>query len=856
MPLHYRLLQWKCFVSRPKNCHTRRIRMNAVVSRFFVAGFLVCSAAARAELTPEQVAQLPAPVTHAVDFTKEIKPILEVSCGNCHGRGKSKGDFRMDNREAFLKGGETGPTVVVGNSQKSLLIELVMGFDPDAIMPAKGSKLKPEQIALLRAWIDQGLKWDAEVWLGKVEPQNLHPHSPQVVANKKFTSPVDVMVDGYFKTNKVKWAAPVSDSVFARRAYLDIIGLIPPAKELEQFVTDKSSDKRDKLVQKLLSNDRAYAEHWITFWNDLLRNDYKGTGYIDGGRKQITKWLYSTLLTNQPYNQFVAELVNPTPESEGFIKGIVWRGVVNASQIPEMQAAQNISQVFMGINMKCASCHDSFINDLQLSDAYSIANIYSEKPLELFECDKPTGKMAVSKFLYPEFGAIDEKADKATRMKQFAASLTSEKNGRLSRTFVNRLWDRFMGHPLAPVDDMEKPAWNPDLLDWLAEDFVAHNYDVKHLIKTIVTSRTYQLAPVNVEQIEKNYVFRGPSVRRMTAEQFRDALTAVTRIGYAAPNAEIELLDATTMEKFGTRVETKWIWNDKAAATKAPAEYVYFRKQINLLDPVTEASAVIACDNSFVLYVNGVKIGEGNDYAKPSFFDLRKALKPGANVVAILAANHLGNNELPPKGKAAPDADNPGGLIFYARVRGAEGASEKVMDFASDATWKWTREEVAGWENLDFDFSTWNKAAELGGVAMSPWRMKKDQIPNKLASIQPGDIRAALVNADPLAVALGRPNREQTVTTRPSEATTLQALEMTNGETLSQILRRSAETLAAESKSERVLVHQIYQQALGRKPTAVELKLAEELVGKPVKKEGVEDLLWATTMLPEFQLIY
>ena len=122
-----------------------------------------------------------------------------------------------------------------------------------------------------------------------------------------------------------------------------------------------------------------------------------------------------------------------------------------------MQAAQNISQVFMGVNMKCASCHDSFINDWQLADAYALANIYSDKQLELFECDKPTGEKAATKFLYPEFGEIDPKADKATRLKQLAAAVTSQQNGRLSRTLVNRLWGKFMGHAFVePVDDMEQ----------------------------------------------------------------------------------------------------------------------------------------------------------------------------------------------------------------------------------------------------------------------------------------------------------------------------------------------------------------------------------------------------------------
>ena len=103
---------------------------------------------------------------HSVNFSKEIKPIFEASCIKCHGRGKDKGGFRLDTRETTLKGGDSGPAVLPGKSAESLLIALVQGVDPDNVMPKKGSRLTPEQIGLLRAWIDQGAPWDAQrdVW--------------------------------------------------------------------------------------------------------------------------------------------------------------------------------------------------------------------------------------------------------------------------------------------------------------------------------------------------------------------------------------------------------------------------------------------------------------------------------------------------------------------------------------------------------------------------------------------------------------------------------------------------------------------------------------------------------------------
>ena len=378
-------------------------------------GWLVSATALLAAPTPEQLGQLPPPAPHAINFDKEIKPILEARCVNCHGHGRAKGDFRIDTRETLLRGGSSGAAVVLGQSADSYLIELVMGFDPENVMPKKGTKLTPEQVGLLRAWIDQGVEWNAHFSFARAEPLNLLPRRPKLPAGRD-ANPIDRLLAPYFAANKIKPANFVDDRTFARRAYLDIVGLLPPSVELESFVTDDARDKRTQLVHRLLADNENYALHWMSFWNDLLRNDYKGTGYIDGGREPITQWLYSSLETNKSYDRFVAELVNPTPASEGFIKGIVWRGVVNASQMPHMQAAQNVSQVFLGVNLKCASCHDSFINDWQLADAYGLASVFADGPLELVECDRPTGRTVAPKFIYSQLGELETSTNESVRL--------------------------------------------------------------------------------------------------------------------------------------------------------------------------------------------------------------------------------------------------------------------------------------------------------------------------------------------------------------------------------------------------------------------------------------------------------
>jgi mono/diheme cytochrome c family protein len=423
-------------------------------------------------------ATLPPPAAREVDFVKDIQPLFEAACVKCHAKGKAKGDFSLETRETFLKGGETGAGAVVGKSAESNVVKLVASADADEVMPKKGSRWTAEQIGLLRAWIDQGAKWPQGVTFAKPEPQNLKPRAVAAAS-------LDALVEKYAAAHSLTLPPVVDDRTFARRTYLDTIGMLPTPEQLDAFLADPN---RAQLVRTLLADRRNYAEHWLTFWNDLLRNDYKGTGFIDGGRRQITGWLFSSLIENKPYDQFVAELIAPRDEtSEPFTRGIIWRGVVNASMLQPMQAAQNISQVFMGVNLKCASCHDSFINDWALADAYGVAAIYSDDPLELIHCDKPTGKTATPRALYPQLGALDPRLEKPARMARFAELMTGPQNGRLARTIVNRLWARLLGRGLVePLDDMDRPAWSPEIIDFLAEDLVAHGYDLKHTLEVIL----------------------------------------------------------------------------------------------------------------------------------------------------------------------------------------------------------------------------------------------------------------------------------------------------------------------------------------------------------------------------------
>jgi hypothetical protein len=609
-----------------------------------------------------------------VDFAHEIVPLLAKHCGQCHTNGRYEGDVSFDTREALMDAGAAEP----GASADSAIIDRVLSDDPDFRMPPEGEKLSAEEVALLRRWIDDGLPWDSGFTFKKnVYEAPLEPRRPELPpAEAGVDNPIDRIVNAYWQEHGITPPPQTSDAAFCRRVHLDLVGLLPTPEALAAFLTDDDAQKRGKLVDRLLNDRVAYADHWLSFWNDLLRNDYAGAGYISGGRKQITGWLYRALVDNKPYDSFVRELIAPQEESQGFAHGIVWRGQVNASQIPALQFSQNVGQVFLGINLKCASCHDSFVDNWKLTDSYGLAAIISEGPLELHRCDKPTGAMAEAKFIFPTLGAIDAEAPREERLKQLASLMTNPGNGRLTRTMVNRLWHRLMGRGIVhPVDSMGTAPWSEDLLDYLAVHLADSGYDLKKSLALIATSNVYGIQSVAWDEgaPADEYVFAGPAPKRMTAEQFVDAISEMTGV---APERT--------------------------------------------------------------------------------------------------------------------DDDR----VFVRPLRKLEGAGRTF-------------------------------------------------------------VRASLVESTLLTRTLGRPNREQVVSARPTELTTLEALDLSNGEPLAEMLLAGAKNLQAQDKNTTVqdICRRFFVAATSREPTGEELSWLVELSGTPLTAEGLADALWCIVMLPEFQIV-
>ena len=766
-----------------------------------------------------------------VDFVHQVMPILKMHCAECHTDGAQKGGLSMNTRTEFLAGGEGGEVAVPGNPEDSWFLAVVASEDSAERMPPKGPGLSGGEIEVLRTWVAEGMRWDEGITLGSSgwEP----PLKPRVVevppARRGRTHPIDRILDDYFEENRISPPAPSHDRSFARRAYLDLIGILPTPEELESFLANPAKDKRNRLVEDLLSREVDYADHWLTFWNDLLRNDYTGTGFITGGRKQITSWLYDSLRTNKTYDVMTRELIVGQGNAAGFINGIKWRGNVNASQTRDMQFAQNVSQVFLGINMKCASCHDSFIDRWTLQEAYDLAAVFSETPLELERCDVPTGKMATPRWMFPKLGQIDANAKRNERLGQLAGLLTHPENGRFTRTIVNRLWAQLMGRGIVhPVDAMHTEPWNENLLDYLAVRFAEDGYDLRKFLALVMSSEAYRAQSESVPtRPGEDYQFRGPAPKRMSAEQLMDTIWQVTRTYPVNAEAKVdrsERLPESERPKLpdlgkAGKITARWIWGPNPNARK-----VRLRKSVTLEKQPAFASLIATCDNAFSMKINGAFLTSSENWQKPVYHEISSFLQAGENLIEVDAEMHGGAS----------------GFVAHLKI-----GKVSVRIIETDGSWEVQKQ------------GQWQPAKEGHTYGSGPWK----RILHEAHPTAPGvrenapPIRASLVKNDFLMRSLGRPHRDQVVTSRPAELTTLQAIDLANGEILSQYLKRGAENLAPRASIEQGFVDWLYQHSLSRPPSSGERTVLQSVLTDSPEPSQVEDLLWLVFMQPDFQII-
>lgn len=767
----------------------------------------------------------------------KIRAIWTNKCYSCHSSEKMKGELALDTYEGVLAGGIDGPILVKGKASKSDIIRrLKLPKGHHDAMPEKGEQLTPFQIKAIALWIDHGAIWSTKkTKLFYEAPLSLD--KPALPENRTFYNPIDIWVDAYFKEKKIKWPELISDGSFLRKVYLDITGLLPTTDEVMLFGNDNSPGKREKIVHDLLSKNEEYTMHWLSYWNDLLRNDYSGPGFITEGRKQITKWLYESLKYDSSYTSMVKSLIHPGPASEGFIKGIEWRGEVNSSQRTEMQAAQNISQSLLGMNLKCASCHNSFVNNITLEQSYGFASIFSKKPLEIHRCDAPTGKFVKPQFISPELGVIT--ADSLDeRLAQLAEFITKPSNGRLYRTLVNRIWHSFFGRGIiGTLDDMDQKAWNQNLLDYVAADFRDQGTSIKKLMALILTSKTYQLPAVDYGPADRmnqaDFIFKGPAHRKIHAEQLADAVSQVIE----------PLYEGAAFDQNDFKLPAKWIWHhtQKYDRTVLPDPgKVFFRKSfaVNKSKIITSANLIATADYKFTAYLNGKQIVQGTDIRKFSTIDISSNLQPGQNLLAIEAEND---------GLIA----NPAGVLVHCRIITHQ---DDTISIYSDDSWLTTDSTTnSSWNQVSFNDMTWKKAKPYSGFNQSPWGKL---VHFNLDGGQHYLLRASQVKADPFQLAMGRPTRENVTTKRSEEPGLLQSITLTNHPLLHLRIKEGALRWSEKYKSNTEdLIRNLYLSLLSRLPEKKEMDTMINFLNQADKKTGIEDMIWALLVSAEFQII-
>lgn len=834
------------------------MKARSLAAGLLVLGAAVWAAALAVSAQTASPARVPAgtrPVS-LVDFQGQIRPLLTDRCLECHSQDKRKGGLSLATYADALEGGRNGAVIRPGNSTRSLLIHRVTGrLEPQ--MPKDEPPLTSTELALVRLWIDQGAResrtsppapapWEAPLAL-------VRPAVPGAVWTE-WSSPIDRFVAAYLRTRGEE-PVPVPDALFARRVYLDVWGLLPTPEQVQAFTSDPNPGKRDALVAALLADDQQYAGHWISFWNDLLRNEDGVTYFSEtAGRKSITDWLVSALTSNLPYDKFVTKLISPSApgDPDGFLVGVNWRGETSAAVTPWMQASQNTAQIFLGVNLKCNSCHDSFVSKWKLKDAYALAAYFAPDPkLQMFRCDVALDRYAEPGFLFPQVGHLPSSGSLPDRRAAAAALFTDRRVGRLPRTLVNRVWQRLFGYGIVSnPDEMAGKPWSPELLDWVASDFVEHGYDVKHLIQTILTARAYQMPAVTRtgEPPTRGYVFAGPEVRRMTAEQFGDAIGSITgewNVYPGRPAPAASQAPAPPGAPAPSMPPTAGVYGREWRVASSNLSRALGRPIRDQIIPVRAAQAstlqALELVNGEILtrwlsrgarrmlgetppeplsLYNRTVAGRGAK-ATPFAVDVSRSSRlwlvvqengsnmPGALTPAWAQAELVGPNGVVPLSSLTP-ADSSGlrtatGPIV---VSGSSGAGVRVKNpsvVAYDISGK-------GFTLFRGIIGLENPVADIG------------------STLDP-QIRFFVFDAPPNMDRLVPPAPEPPLPAAP-------------------VVKNASDA-----------IERVFRHGLGRPPSAAERLAAEGALRDPAREshpsaEGLADLLWAVTMKPEFQLIY
>ena len=463
----------------------------------------------------------------SVDFFNDVWPILEGRCLDCHRGTKSKGGLRLDQREHALKGGKTGNAAIVpGHLDTSELLQRVQSSDTEETMPPKGERLSAREVTTLKTWIAEGAHWPEF----RPVPTTLTPLS--------------------------------EDLAFLRRVTLDTVGVIPTLTEIAAFQSDTSPDRRSHVIERLLADPRS-ADHGVGYWQDVLAENPNILNPTLNNTGPFRWWIHESLLDRKPLDLMVTELVLMRG-SERFGGPAGFR-VASQNDVPMAAKGTILGAAFLGVEMKCARCHDAPAHHFKQEQLFQLGAMLGEKPLKvpatssvpmdklhaggrkaLIEVTLQPNAIVNPAWPFPEFvapelaGALAE--NPTNPADALAALLTAPQNERFAQVMANRIWARLMGRGIVePVADWEnaKPT-HPELLRWLGRELVRSGYSATHLTRLILNSHAYQRQTLTTQR-EPNPTYAAPSPRRLQAEQIVDSLFVATGKPFHTEEASLDI---------------------------------------------------------------------------------------------------------------------------------------------------------------------------------------------------------------------------------------------------------------------------------------------------------------------------
>lgn len=344
-----------------------------------------------------------------VDFIRDIQPIFRQACVECHGPEKQKNGYRVDAKSVALTGGDYhAPNIIPGKSSESPLIRFVSGQDEKIIMPPKGTRLTEQQIALLRAWVDQGAMWPDSASIKLDDKRDwwsfkplARPEVPKVPGSKfKVQNAIDAFIVTKLQEKGLPQSSEADRRTLIRRLYFDLIGLPPKPAEIEAFIADKDPQAYEKLVDRLLASPQ-YGERWARHWLDVVH--YGDTHGYDKDKPRPNAWPYRDYVIrafneDKPYGRFVQEQIagdvlypgtRDGIEALGFIAAGPWDFIGHA-EVPESKTdgkiarhldrddmVVNTMQTFNSLTAGCAQCHNHKFDPISQEDYYSLQAVFA-----------------------------------------------------------------------------------------------------------------------------------------------------------------------------------------------------------------------------------------------------------------------------------------------------------------------------------------------------------------------------------------------------------------------------------------------------------------------------------------------